>query len=181
MRFPMPPINGTAIAAILHHATRNASAHVSDATSQRDDIAPHQDHAIVKEHHYQPPGFLGIPPVFGENILKALAIVIESHPDNHTNGTDHPLLVAMNATIHSILNPTNLTVTLSNSTDDKLEPRGSPYAWEKSGGRRLPPCPGWPAKQRYNATHWREWTFFHGYEYGLLDPKCPVSNGGVGI
>ena len=85
----------------------------------------------------------------------------------------------INATINDIISPPNLTVALSNSTEPKIEARqrGNPSAWEYSQGRRLPPCPGWPAKQRYNATHSVEWDLFRGTYYEPLNPKCPVSNG----
>jgi hypothetical protein len=120
---------------------------------------------------------------FAENFFNALATFIQNDVKaEHANTTDistAPLVLAINATINNMIFPQNLTVTWTNSSEPKIEPRqrGNPYAWEFSGGRRKPPCPGWPARQKYNSTHWVEWYFFQGYQYGLLDLKCELSNG----
>lgn len=119
---------------------------------------------------------------FAENFFKALATFVRSDSEaEYVEGTEittAPLILAINATINNILFPR--VIALTNSTEPQIAARtpvGNPSAWELSGGRRGPPCPGWPAKQQYNATHWREWTFLHGYEYGPMNPKCPVSSG----
>ncbi|TAQ86625.1 hypothetical protein B7494_g5049 [Chlorociboria aeruginascens] len=49
--------------------------------------------------------------------------------------------------------------------------------WEHRKGA-YPPCPGWPTRQRYNETHWREWSIWcFCYKYGLITCPMPYAYG----
>lgn len=126
---------------------------------------------------------------FAKSFLAALdQFIRDSAATQDPENTDSsliaaPLVAAMNATINELISPSNVTVSWTNATETAEKKKGKRQnsSWEFSHGRRLPPCPGWPAKKRYNATHTVEWDFFSGTTYEPINPKCPVSNGHVGV
>lgn len=128
---------------------------------------------------------------FAKNFLKVVRMFMQNQAEanqvNITTSTfiNNPFVLAINATINNIIFSPNYTLVWTDSPEstESTESTGSEIearqqsSWESSKGKCLPPCPGWPAKQRYNATHSVEWTFLHGKIYEPLNPRCPVSNG----